>query len=160
MRIRPATAADAATVTALWTEAYSGRAEGEGRVEPYEEPEFFAAATAGELAVAELEGEAVGVVLMRPPGAPGQAVALAGEAELRRLAVAAPARGRGIGRALARHCGEAARRTGAEALALWSRPYQVQAHRLYESLGYERIPGRDSDGPDGRRLVFRLDFAS
>ena len=28
MRIRPATAADAATVTALWTEAYSGRAEG------------------------------------------------------------------------------------------------------------------------------------
>jgi len=158
MRIRPATEADAATVTALWTEAYSGRAEGEGRIEPYEEHEFFAAAAAGELSVAELDGAAVGVVLMRPPGAPGQAVAIAGEAELGRLAVTAAARGQGIGRALAQLCGEQARLAGAAALALWSRPYQVQAHRLYESLGYERAPGRDGDGPDGRRLVFRLDL--
>ena len=96
---------------------------------------------------------------MRPPGAPERAVAAGGEAELGRLAVTAAARGRGIGRALAEHCGGQARAAGAAAVALWSRPYQVQAHRLYESLGYERVPGRDSDGPDGRRLVFRLDLA-
>ena len=156
MRIRPATEADSAAVTALWTEAYSGRAEGEGRVAPYEEHEFFATAAEGELFVAELDGAAVGVVLMRVPGALGRAVARDGEAELGRLAVAAPARGQGIGRVLAQLCGEQARLAGAEAVALWSRPYQVEAHRLYESLGYERLPGRDSDGPDGPRLVFRL----
>jgi ribosomal protein S18 acetylase RimI-like enzyme len=159
MRIRPATAADAAALTALWTEAYSGRAVGEGRVEPYAEHEFSAALATGELSVAELDGAAVGAVLMRPPGAPERAVAAGGEAELGRLAVTAAARGRGIGRALAEHCGGQARAAGAAAVALWSRPYQVQAHRLYESLGYERVPGRDSDGPDGRRLVFRLDLA-
>jgi len=96
---------------------------------------------------------------MRPPGAPGRAVAVGEEAELARLAVAAGARGQGIGRILAELCGEQARLAGASAIALWSRPYQVEAHRLYESLGYERVPARDSDGPDGRRLVFRRDLA-
>jgi ribosomal protein S18 acetylase RimI-like enzyme len=156
MRIRPATEADAAAVTAIWTEAYSGRAEGEGRVAPYEEDEFLGAAGEGELSVAELAGAVAGVILMRPPGAPARAVASGAEAELARLAVAARARGQGVGRVLAQLCGEQARLAGAGAVALWSRPYQVEAHRLYESLGYERAPGRDSDGPDGRRLVFRL----
>jgi hypothetical protein len=46
----------------------------------------------------------------------------------------------------------------AAALALWSRPYQRQAHRLYESLGYRRVPGRDSRDAEGRRLVFLLEL--
>ena len=47
-----------------------------------------------------------------------------------------------------------------EAVALWSRPYQVQAHRLYESLGFRRAQRRDDSDADGRRLVFTLAFAS
>ena len=42
-------------------------------------------------------------------------------------------------------------------MALWSRPYQQAAHRLYESLGYRRAPERDRIDDSGHaRLVFRL----
>ncbi len=50
------------------------------------------------------------------------------------------ARRRGIGRALAERCAELARAEGWPAIALWSRPYQVAGHRLYESLDYRRRP--------------------
>jgi ribosomal protein S18 acetylase RimI-like enzyme len=156
-RIRPATDADAAAVTALWTEAYSGRAP-LGRDAPYEEAEFFAAAARGRPFVAERSGDLVGIVVLCPPGAPGRAVAAVGEAELSRLAVSAAARRRGIGRALAEHCAGQARDCGAAAVALWSRPYQVEAHRLYASLGYRRRPERDSRDREGERLVFALDL--
>lgn len=158
MRIRPAVEGDAAAVTELWTEGYSGRAAGEGRTAPYEEWEFLDAAERCRLFVAEREGAVVGVVGFAPAEAPRKVVAAAGEAELSRLAVAAAARGQGVGRALAQLCAERARAAGAAALVLWSRPYQVEAHRLYESLGYRRLPERDASDPEGRRLVFRLDL--
>jgi ribosomal protein S18 acetylase RimI-like enzyme len=167
MRIRPAKHGDAATVTGLWTEAYTGRGPG-GRRDPYEEDDFFASAERGRVSVAEAEGAAaghdsgdagvLGAVVFYPPGTEWRAVALEGEAELSRLAVAEAARGRGIGSALARHCAEQARGAGATAVALWSRPYQRDAHRLYERLGYRRVPQRDGDDADGRRLVFLLDL--
>lgn len=43
-------------------------------------------------------------------------------------------------------------------MALWSRPYQVEAHALYESLGYRRVPERDGSDRGGRRWVFRLEL--
>lgn len=146
-------------VIELWTEGYSGRGLGEGRRAPYEEWEFLDAADRCRLFVAEL-GEAVaGVVGFAPPGATGTAVAGVGEAELSRLAVAAKARRQGIARALAELCTAEARGAEAAALALWSRPYQVEAQRLYRSLGYRRAPQRDSADPEGRRLAFLLDLA-
>ena len=156
MRIRPAGEGDAAAVTELWTEGYSGRGAGEGRRAPYEEWEFLDAAERCRLFVAEAGGEVAAVVGFAPPQAPRKVVAGAGEAELSRLAVAAAARRQGVGRALAQHCAAEARATGAAALALWSRPHQVEAHRLYESLGYRRMPERDSEDAEGRRLVFLL----
>jgi len=156
MRIRPASIEDAPAVAALWTEAYSGRGNGEGRVAPYEEREFFAAAEDGEVFVAVAEGAAVGVVAVHPPAAPERAVAGPGEAELSRLAVAGAARRQGVGRALARLAAERARLAGATAIVLWSRPYQRPAHDLYLALGYRRAPERDSGDADGRRLVFAL----
>jgi ribosomal protein S18 acetylase RimI-like enzyme len=97
-------------------------------------------------------------VALRGPDAVGRAVAVSEEAELSRLAVAAAARGGGIGRVLAQLCGELAAAQAASAVVLWSRPYQVEAHRLYESLGYRRAPERDGEDADGRRLVFRLEL--
>jgi ribosomal protein S18 acetylase RimI-like enzyme len=132
MRIRAANEGDAATVTELWTEAYSGRGGGEGRRAPYEEWEFLDAAERCRLYVAEPAGEVVAVVGFAPPEAPRKLVAGGGEAELSRLAVAAAARRQGAGRVLAELCSAEARATGAAALVLWSRPYQVEAHRLYE----------------------------
>jgi ribosomal protein S18 acetylase RimI-like enzyme len=102
--------------------------------------------------------EVVAVVALFAPGAPGRSVAGRGEAELARLAVARAGRRQGVGRALVEVAAERARGHGAEAIALWSRPYQLAAHRLYESLGYRRVPERDGTDRDGGRWVFRLDL--
>jgi ribosomal protein S18 acetylase RimI-like enzyme len=158
MKIRDAVEADAEAVTALWTEAYAD-AGPEGRREPYSLQEYFAVATSAIVTVAEEEGGGmVAVVALFPPGAPGRSVAGAGEAELARLAVAEGARRRGVGRELVERCAAQAREFGAEAIALWSRPYQTDAHRLYESLRYRRLPERDGEDRDGRRWIFRLDL--
>ena len=155
MRIRLARDKDAGAVAALWTEAYTGRGPG-GRATPYIPAEFFESAERAQVHVADVDGEILAVVVFQAPGSDGRAVAGEREAELSRLAVAERARRRGIGRALAELCTELAREAGAEAVALWSRPYQVDAHRLYESLGYRRAPERDSSDGDGQRLVFVL----
>lgn len=146
-------------VAALWTEAYSGRGNGEGRVEPYEDSELATSASDGVVSVVEEAGRVIGVIVFRPPDSGGRAVAGEGEAEHARLAVDESARGRGTGRALSELCIAQARGVGAQRIVLWSRPYQVPAHHLYESLGYRRAPERDSRDAEGRRLVFVLDLA-
>jgi ribosomal protein S18 acetylase RimI-like enzyme len=160
MRTRAAEEGDAAAVAALWTEAYA-QAGPEGRQEAYSLQEYFAVAASAEVSVAVDEaGEVVAVVALFAPGAPGRSVAGPGEAELARLAVARASRRRGVGRALVEVAAGGARDYGAEAIALWSRPYQVAAHRLYESLGYRRVPERDGEDREGGRWVFRLDLGA
>lgn len=161
--IRAASEGDAAAAIALWTEAYVTHGVG-GRTVPYVRADFDESARNGEVFVVDGEpgGEGVplaGVVALSPPGAAANVVAAPDEAELSRLAVALAARGRGIGRALAVHCERHARAAGWRAIALWSRPAQVEAHRLYESLGYRRVPARDTVDAGGQgRLVFRLEL--
>jgi ribosomal protein S18 acetylase RimI-like enzyme len=157
VRIRDAGEADAAAVTALWTEAYAD-AGPEGRREPYALQEYFAVAAGAQVSVAEDDGVPVAVVALFAPGAAGSSVAGPDEAELARLAVADTARRQGIGRLLVERCATQARALEAEAIVLWSRPYQAAAHRLYESLGYRRMPDRDGEDRDGLRRVFRLDL--
>jgi ribosomal protein S18 acetylase RimI-like enzyme len=154
--LREATERDAGTIAALWTEAYFREGEG-GRTAPYAETDFFETARRGQVFVAERGGAVAGVVALSAPGAPGCAVAQPDEAELSRLVAAASARRLGVGRALVEHCHEVAQAAGWGAIALWSRRYQRDAHRLYESLGYERVPERDrTDASGHERLVFRL----
>jgi ribosomal protein S18 acetylase RimI-like enzyme len=154
--VRRARTEDGGQIAELWTEAYCGPGPGE-RAAPYVLADVEEATAMGHLLVA-VEGESVvGAVVFYPPGA-GREVPREGEAELSRLAVASLSRGRGIGRALAKGCLAAARVAGAEAVVLWSRPHQHIAHRLYESLGFRRVPGRDSGDAAGPRLVFRLDL--
>jgi ribosomal protein S18 acetylase RimI-like enzyme len=155
MLTRQAGDGDAGAVTALWTEAYTGGGPG-GRSTPYEQREFLESLHRGRISVAEEGSRVVGAVVLYPPGVAGRAMGRDGEAELSRLAVSAAARGRGIGRALVEKCTDQARAAGAGAIVLWSRPYQLEAHRLYESLGYRRVPERDSEDADGRRVVFIL----
>lgn len=157
--IRAASDEDAEAIVALWTEAYFDEGEG-GRTAPYSRSDFEATDTAAaHLLVAEIDGEVVGVVALLSPDQPTRAVALEDEAELARLVVSSAARRHGIGRALAIRCTELARSGGWPAISLWSRPYQQAGHRLYESLGYQRQPERDTVDETGfRRLVFRLDL--
>ena len=150
---------DAEAVVALWTEAYFDEGEG-GPDTPYSHSDFEETQTAAaHLLVAEVDGTVVGVVALLAPDEPSRAVALEAEAELTRLVVGSVARRRGIGRALANRCAELAQSEGWKSISLWSRPYQRGGHRLYESLGYERQPERDSTDETGfDRLVFRLDL--
>jgi ribosomal protein S18 acetylase RimI-like enzyme len=128
-----------------------------GRTNPYTEADFSDSARHGVVLVADGPDGIAAVVVLYPPGAAGRAVAQPEEAELSRLAVASSARRMGIGRALAGFCERRARAAGWSAIALWSRPGQVEAHRLYESLGYRRVPERDSVDDTGHgRLVFCL----
>jgi ribosomal protein S18 acetylase RimI-like enzyme len=157
--IRAAGDKDAEAIAALWTEAYFEEGEG-GRDTPYSRSDFEQTrAAAAHLLVAEIDDTVLGVVALLAPDEPSRAVALADEAELARLVVSSAARRQGIGRALANRCAELARTEGWLAISLWSRPYQRAGHRLYESLGYQRRPERDSTDETGfARLVFRLDL--
>ena len=154
--IRDANERDAGAITDLWTEAYFAEGEG-GRTAPYAEADFFETARSAQVFVSEREGTVIGVVALVAPGTPDRAVAQVDEAELSRLVVPASARRLGIGRALVGHCHELARTAGWSAIVLWSRRYQTAAHRLYESLGYKRVPERDETDESGHeRMVFRL----
>jgi ribosomal protein S18 acetylase RimI-like enzyme len=156
--IRAATDKDAEAIAALWTEAYFTEGEG-GRDTPYARADFNeTAAAAAHLLVAERDGAVVGVVALLAPEEPTRAVAFEGEAELARLVVSSAARRQGIGRALAIRCSELAQTERWPAIVLWSRPYQRAGHRLYEALGYQRRPERDSVDETGfERLVFRFE---
>lgn len=157
--IRAATAEDAEAIAALWTEAYFSEGEG-GRDTPYSRSDFDETeAAAAHLLVAERNGAVVGIVALLAPDEPTRAVALDDEAELARLVVSSAARRQGIGRALVERCAELARSEDWPAISLWSRPYQRAGHHLYESLGYQRQPERDSTDETGfGRLVFRLEL--
>jgi ribosomal protein S18 acetylase RimI-like enzyme len=157
--IRAATDKDAEAIAALWTEAYFEEGEG-GRDTPYSRSDFEETrAAAAHLLVAEIDGAVLGVVALLAPGEPSRAVALEDEAELARLVVSSAARRQGIGRALADRCADLTQSEVWSAISLWSRPYQRAGHRLYESLGYQRQPERDSTDETGfGRLVFRLEL--
>ncbi len=159
--IRDATGKDAEAIAALWTEAYFTEGEG-GRDTPYARSDFEETRdAAAHLLVAGIDGAVVGVVALLAPGAPSSAVALDDEAELARLVVSSTMRRQGVGRALADRCAELAQSEGWPAISLWSRPYQRAGHHLYESLGYQRQPERDSTDETGfNRLVFRLELES
>ncbi|MEU9242086.1 GNAT family N-acetyltransferase [Streptomyces shenzhenensis] len=101
-------------------------------------------AAAAEVLVA-VEGERLlgGVTFVSGPG-PVADIARPGEAEIRALAVAHEARGRGAGVALARACVDRARATvGCTAVVLSSQRGMHTAHRIYERLGFVRTPERD-----------------
>jgi ribosomal protein S18 acetylase RimI-like enzyme len=156
--IREARESDAREVAALWTEAYVELGVG-GGADPYSVADFATSARHGDVFVAEGDTGVAGVVVLFGPEAPGRSAAAEGEAELSRLAVWDAERGQGIGRALVAHCERVARAADWPAIALWSRAGQVEAHRLYESMGYVRVAVRDSvDGTGLERLVFRLEL--
>jgi GNAT superfamily N-acetyltransferase len=96
--------------------------------------------------VAEDGGALVGAVLLYPAGAllatGGTPISLAFP-EVRLLAVAPAARGRGVGRRLMEECIRRARAAGAPALTLHTTEMMQVAMRLYERMGFARAPELD-----------------
>ncbi len=95
--------------------------------------------------VAERQGSIVGGVLLFPPGTTAYArgsVRLAWP-EVRLLAVAPKARGQGVGTALMEECVQRARRAGATTLGLHTSDMMRAAVRMYERMGFVRVPEFD-----------------
>ncbi len=105
-----------------------------------------------------LDGErVVGTVTYVEPGSALAEVSRDGEAEMRSLAVDPAATGRGIGETLARHVIDRARERGFGAMVLSSSTTMHAAHRLYERLGFTRLPDRDwSPVPEVSLLAYTL----
>lgn len=79
-----------------------------------------------------------------------------GEFDVRLLGVAHAARGRGVGEAIMQHSAGIARSRGLGRIVLHTGEQMRAAQRLYERLGYTRIPDREFDiqTPTGSRRIF------
>ncbi len=112
-----------------------------------------------EVWVAERGGDVVGSVALTFAGQRYTDIAIEGELEFRMLAVDPAVQRGGVGRAMVERIIEHARTLpGIEAVSLTSGSDMVRAHRLYESMGFVRVPERDWEVPNEDILlwVFRL----
>ncbi|WP_030668821.1 GNAT family N-acetyltransferase [Streptomyces cellulosae] len=101
-------------------------------------------AAAADVLVATQGDQLLGGVTFVPSGGPMADLARPSEAEIRMLAVARAARGRGAGEALVRACVDRSRATaGCTAVVLSTQRTMHAAHRVYERLGFVRVPERD-----------------
>ena len=85
----------------------------------------------------------VGTLTIAPAGTSYAEIADPGEVELRMLAVAPEARRRGIAEALVRAAMREAVTLRAERVVLSMLEAMTSAHRLYDRLGFTRVPDRD-----------------
>jgi ribosomal protein S18 acetylase RimI-like enzyme len=161
VRIRRATPADHAAVGEVTVAAYADHLTG---------PDDAYAARLRNAAARDLEAElwvategdpeeVLGSVTVCPDGSPWREIALGDEGEFRMLAVAPSAQGRGVGEALASFCLDRFREQGAPAVVLSSSVGMTAAHRLYERLGFTRLPERDwSPVPGVDLIAYRKDL--
>lgn len=85
----------------------------------------------------------LGTITYCPVGSVYREIGQADEGEFRMLGVAGRARGLGIGTALTRRCIDRTRELGHRRIVMSSATYMTAAHRLYERLGFTRLPERD-----------------
>lgn len=163
--VRTATPADFAAVARLTVAAYEadGQLKGEhGYAEVL--ADVTRRATHGEVLVAvdEATGEVLGSVTFVLPGTPYAELSGPGEAEFRMLAVDPAAQGRGAGAALARACVDRAAALGCSAVVICVRAgFAAPAHRLYQRMGFVRLPEKDwSPVPGVDLLGLRLDLTA
>jgi ribosomal protein S18 acetylase RimI-like enzyme len=85
----------------------------------------------------------VGTVTLAPYGSSYAEIAEPGEVEIRMLGVAPESRRQGVAEALVRACLRESVTLGARVVVLSTLDAMVVAHRLYDRLGFRRIPERD-----------------
>jgi len=88
-------------------------------------------------------GQLLGTVMLLLWPEAGQVARSAAEAEVRALAVAPHARGRGVGRELIQAVTDRAAAHGVRHLVLSTQPSMAAARHLYEGAGFIRLPERD-----------------
>ena len=117
---------------------------------------------AAEQLVAEHDGAIVGTVLLYPPRRMQVSRSESLEMpwpEVRLLAVAPAARGRGVGAALMQECLRRVRRAGGRVLSLHTTDLMQTAVRMYERMGFVRAPELDFHPAPGVTVKgYRLDL--
>jgi len=113
--------------------------------------------------VAELDGKIAGSVVLYPPKTDAYEgkVEMLDYPEIRMLAVAPEAQGKGIATALITECITRAKAKGCRSIGLHTGEFMKGARRLYERLGFERIPQYDfepaNDGIIVKAYQLRID---
>jgi GNAT superfamily N-acetyltransferase len=80
-----------------------------------------------------------------------------GDCGFRMLAVDPEVQGKGVGPRLVAECLARARAAGCRRMIIGSTEWMTTAHRIYERLGFRRVPELDQMWGDIRGLCFRLD---
>ncbi|TDW83564.1 GNAT family N-acetyltransferase [Kribbella sp. VKM Ac-2566] len=158
VEIRPAVPAEYDAVGELTVEAYShdGFVRGEYAMTLRAAADRAAKA---ELWVAADASGLLGTVTYCPVGSVYREIGRDDEGEFRMLGVAGRARGLGIGTALTEHCISRTRELGQRRIVMSSAVYMTTAHRIYERLGFVRLPERDwSPIPGVDLYAFALDL--
>ena len=153
VRVGPAGAGDFRRIAELTAGVY--------RDEGYAGEEYLVelADVAGRAVRAELlvarddDGTVVGSVALVLDGEFGEVLESADEAGFRMLVVDATVRGRGVGELLVGACLDRARAAGKRRMVISTDPRMTSAHRLYERLGFTRLPGRDWSPLPGVHLM-------
>ena len=134
---------DYARIAQLTVDVYVGG----GLATPAYEPELAdVAGRAGRselLVVRDPAGRVVGSVALVLDGDFGNVITSDEEAAFRMLVVDPAAQGQGIGELLVRTCLDRARTAGKRRMVISTDPLMTTAHRLYERLGFTRLPERD-----------------
>jgi ribosomal protein S18 acetylase RimI-like enzyme len=105
------------------------------------------------LVVRDPAGRIVGSVALVLDGDFGNVTTSDEEAAFRMLVVDPTAQGRGIGELLVTTCLDRARAAGKRRMVLSTDPRMTAAQRLYERLGFARLPERDWSPAPGVGLI-------
>lgn len=165
IEIRVARRAEFAEIGAVTVEGYAEFLVGDG----VDDDNHYAAqlrdvarrAEASEIIVAlDPSGPVLGAVAYVHKGGPYEDIAFgADEAEFRMLVVAGAARGRGVGSALVAACVERAIAENRARIVISTMAQMSTAHRMYERLGFVRVPTRDwSPVPEVVLLAYALEL--
>jgi len=101
----------------------------------------------------------LGTATWCPVSSSHREVAGIGEGEFRMLGVATNGRGRGVGEMLVQECIFRAQREDLDAVVISTSPQMQAARRIYERLGFERVPDRDwTPVPNFPLWAYRLDL--
>ncbi|UOR14161.1 GNAT family N-acetyltransferase [Halobacillus amylolyticus] len=111
--------------------------------------------------VAEVEGEIVGTVVLFPPKTELYTGLLDDELdypEIRKLAVSSKFRGKGVAKAMISECIRRTKNRGFRSIGLHTADFMENAVKLYEGLGFERLPQYDFEPADDGIIVkaFRI----
>jgi ribosomal protein S18 acetylase RimI-like enzyme len=141
--VETARPADFSRIAQLTVDVYVGG----GLATPAYEPELADVTGRAEraelLVVRDPAGRVVGSVALVLTGDFGNVITSDEEAAFRMLVVDPAAQGQGLGELLVTTCLERARAVGKRRMVISTDPLMTVAHRLYERLGFTRLPERD-----------------